>query len=56
MVFLEDSLKELENLNNQSVSQKLSELINKMRYEFKPETTTHRNKKEDLISGPHEVA
>ena len=56
MAFLEDSLKELENLNNQNKSQKFYKSVNKMRSEFKPRTITCRNKKGDLVSEPHEVA
>ena len=52
MAFLEDSLKELENLNNQNESQKFYKSVNKMRREFKPRTITGRNKKGDLVSEP----
>ena len=52
MAFLEDSLKALEKLKNQSESWKFYKSDNKMRCEFKPRTIACRNKKRDLVSEP----
>ncbi|GBM20021.1 hypothetical protein AVEN_77938-1 [Araneus ventricosus] len=53
--FFEDSLKNLESLNNQNECQRFYKSINKMRSEFKPRTITYRNKRGELVSKPHVV-